>query len=65
MRSYCVIEDLYGYSYGVRKIPGQWLNLRHSSYLSHYSDNTGSLTHSATMELHHLHVPNTPVGNGI
>ena len=37
---------------GMWKVPGQGLNLHHSSDLSHSSDNHRSLTHGATGKLH-------------
>ena len=36
---------------GMHNFPGQGSNLRHSSNLSHSTDNTGSTIHSATQEL--------------
>ena len=41
----------FGYTCSMWKFPGQGQKLRHSSDLSHCSDNAGSLTYCATREL--------------
>ena len=42
----------FGHTGGRQKFPGQGSNLHHSSNPSHTSNNAGSLTWSATRELH-------------